>query len=184
MRLTSTTSVQELAAIFDTLQARASAEMAAEGLDAASVTYQHSLDMRYRGQSYEISVPVSGIQVFGYSGIQDPAKTGSQLTSSDPEHLNTRTPEYLDTRIPEYPPFVADFHARHAALYGRANPDQPTEIVQVRLRAIGATAKPAGFGQTSEAGPQPSPIAVEPVASESGRTHQSIDAQSWGKTTR
>jgi len=37
----------------------------------------------------------------------------------------------------------ADFHARHAKLYGYSNPHRPTEAVQLRLRATGRTAKPS-----------------------------------------
>jgi N-methylhydantoinase A len=38
---------------------------------------------------------------------------------------------------------IGDFHARHAQRYGHAHPDQPVEIVTVRLRAVGPTPRPA-----------------------------------------
>jgi len=37
----------------------------------------------------------------------------------------------------------ADFHQRHAKLYGYSNPHRATEAVQLRLRATGRTAKPS-----------------------------------------
>lgn len=48
-----------LAAQFAPLAARAMAEMAAEGLEETAVTLQYSLDMRYVGQSHELTVTVS-----------------------------------------------------------------------------------------------------------------------------
>jgi N-methylhydantoinase A len=47
----------EIAEIFAGLEARARAEAEAEGTDWADVTLQHSFDLRYVGQGYELSVP-------------------------------------------------------------------------------------------------------------------------------
>jgi N-methylhydantoinase A len=44
--------------IFDQLDAQARAELAGQGGDPASVITNHVLDMRFRGQIYEVSVPV------------------------------------------------------------------------------------------------------------------------------
>jgi N-methylhydantoinase A len=41
---------------FEGLEARAKAEMAAEGYEATAVTLHHHLDMRYVGQSHELTV--------------------------------------------------------------------------------------------------------------------------------
>jgi N-methylhydantoinase A/oxoprolinase/acetone carboxylase beta subunit len=38
---------------------------------------------------------------------------------------------------------ATEFHSRHEKLYGYSNPHRPTEAVQLRLRAIGRTTKPA-----------------------------------------
>lgn len=48
-----------LAACFSEMETTAVAELAAEGVPAASVTLTRWLDMRYRGQSYEITVPAA-----------------------------------------------------------------------------------------------------------------------------
>lgn len=48
-----------LRAAFAPLAERARAEMAAEGHDPAAVTLRHSLDMRYVGQSHELTVPIT-----------------------------------------------------------------------------------------------------------------------------
>jgi N-methylhydantoinase A len=47
-----------LAAQFAPLEGRALAEMAAEGHDPETITLQHSLDMRYVGQSHELTIPL------------------------------------------------------------------------------------------------------------------------------
>jgi len=58
--LTLTSAGGELAplhAALDTLRGRAVTEMSAEGYDAAALTMRASLDMRYHGQSHELTVP-------------------------------------------------------------------------------------------------------------------------------
>lgn len=52
----------------------------------------------------------------------------------------------------------AEFHRRHAKLYGYSNPARATEAVQLRLRAVGRTAKPTLQRSTGEnAKPLPAP---------------------------
>jgi hypothetical protein len=63
---------------------------------------QHALDMRYAGQSYELTVPV--------------------VHGAD---------------------FVTVFHALHGQRYGYAHPDEPVEVVAVRVTASGRTPKPS-----------------------------------------
>ena len=48
------------------------------------------------------------------------------------------------------------FHQAHNKLYGYSDPNRPTEIVQLRLRATGQTAKPT-LTQTADATPKPAP---------------------------
>jgi N-methylhydantoinase A/oxoprolinase/acetone carboxylase beta subunit len=59
--LTRTTDVDAdwLAARVAPLEARAAADLAADGFDAARSRVERSLDLRYAGQSYEITVPMS-----------------------------------------------------------------------------------------------------------------------------
>ena len=67
-----------------------------------------SADLRYHGQSFELSITV-------------PPGT---LTSADVDRLR------------------AEFHAAHERAYGYAAPDDPVELVNVRLAAVGVTPKP------------------------------------------
>jgi N-methylhydantoinase A/oxoprolinase/acetone carboxylase beta subunit len=97
------------------LLARAEADLRAEGFSLANIQLEPSLDMRYKGQAYEIAVPFT-------------------------------------------PRFAEDFHLRHQKLYGYANPARPIEVVQLRVKAIGRTEKPALAQATSE--PQPLPPAT------------------------
>src|SRR5205085_1003418 len=60
------------------------------------------LDMRYRGQSYELTVPAGDLD----------AET-----------------------------FTHAFHEAHRATYGHANPREPTEVVLLRLTAVGETGR-------------------------------------------
>ena len=52
------------------------------------------------------------------------------------------TGQAFELPIPLTPTFAQDFHHAHEKLYGYANPARPTEIIQLRLRATGHTAKP------------------------------------------
>lgn len=45
--------------------------------------------------------------------------------------------------VPFTPNFRSDFHSQHQAVYGYARPDQPIEIVNLRLRAVGSVVSPA-----------------------------------------
>ncbi len=71
------------------------AEVRAEGVDEAFITLHPELDLRYQGQSYELSVPL----------------------------------------VPDY---RRQFDARHQGLYGHADSEAPVEIVNLRLRSVGA----------------------------------------------
>jgi N-methylhydantoinase A len=47
--------------IFRLLQANASAELAAEGIDASAAQFVRDLDLRYSGQGYELRTPLDGL---------------------------------------------------------------------------------------------------------------------------
>ena len=91
------------------LEERVKSVLAAEGVRAPHL--EASLDLRYRGQSYELSVPLS-------------------MESPDP------TPAAASVRQA-----VEKFHAAHAARYGFAMPAETVEIVTVRLRGTGSGAE-------------------------------------------
>jgi N-methylhydantoinase A/oxoprolinase/acetone carboxylase beta subunit len=84
---------------FELLVERAREDLQREGFTGERTVIERLLDVRYVGQSYEITLPF--------------------------------TPGYRD-----------QFDARHARLYGYANPRRPTEVVNLRLKATGITSKP------------------------------------------
>ena len=117
LRRTDTVTDSDIASVFAPLLARAAADLAAEGFNAADVLLECALDMRYKGQAYEIAVPFT-------------------------------------------PAFAATFHRSHQKLYGYANPARATEIVQLRVKAIGRTDKPALRNTPAEAIPLPAPSSI------------------------
>jgi N-methylhydantoinase A len=104
---------------FRPLEARGRAELVAEGVKPAAVMLSRALDMRYVGQSHELTVPVAA---------------GDDC--------------------------IASFHQAHARRFGHQHPDEPVEIVNVRVVARGALAKP-GF-------PTESPGETDPAAAQVG----------------
>ncbi len=104
----------ELVALLTPLRRQAEAEMAAEGLTSEQLQLLPSLDLRYRGQSFEVNVPL--------------------------------TEDYLK-----------EFHAEHERLYGYCDDKRPTEVVTLRLRAIGRGPRPdltKGTCRQGEASPE------------------------------
>jgi N-methylhydantoinase A len=109
------------------LAARAQATLLRDGAAAPAIIAQ--VDMRYRGQSYELTVPL----------------------------LTPVTPAALVGA-------VAAFHAAHAQRYGYAMPDEPMEVVTLRVRATAPGARLA-LPEQPFAGSDPSParLADRPV---------------------
>jgi N-methylhydantoinase A/oxoprolinase/acetone carboxylase beta subunit len=89
---------EELEGAVAPLVKRAWEDMRREGFGDGDVVVECGLDMRYRGQAYEIRVPLAR----GY---------------------------------------VADFHREHQRLYGHANVQRATEVVNVRVNVAGVTKK-------------------------------------------
>ena len=116
-----------LADAYTGLAERARATLLRDGTAAPAVTAQ--VDMRYRGQSYELTVP-----------LPTPV-----------------TPAAVDSA-------VAAFHAAHAQRYGYAMPDEPVEVVTLRVRATAPGARLA-LPEQPLAGPDPTParLADRPV---------------------
>jgi N-methylhydantoinase A/oxoprolinase/acetone carboxylase beta subunit len=118
LKPTATATYAGLAEILEPLLMRAEHDLRAEGFQHSELLLESSLDMRYRGQAYEIAVPFTGA-------------------------------------------YEREFHDAHQRLYGYSNAERATEIVQLRVRAVGRTVKPllvqlAGV----EARPLPEPSAV------------------------
>ena len=93
-------SYEELERLAAQMVKRGQREVQAEGVPRNLTTIKRDLDMRYRGQSYEISVPMT-------------------------------------------PNFIQEFHNAHDKVYGHSDAAAQVEIVNVRLRAIGAIVPPS-----------------------------------------
>jgi N-methylhydantoinase A len=109
-----------LAAAFERFEARGRDRLAAEDLAPGAVEFTRTLDLRYEGQSFELSVDVPGEEV--------------------DEATLLRT--------------AARFHERHEERYGYASPEEPLELVTVRLQARGVVDPPeldppAGSGKAA-----------------------------------
>ncbi len=65
--------------------------------------------------------------------------------------------------IPFAPDYAEAFHRAHQKLYGYANPARATEIVQLRVQAIGRTEKPSLTPFPVEPAPLPEPSATRAV---------------------
>jgi N-methylhydantoinase A len=97
-----------LAEVLDDFRAEAGDRLAAEGRAAEAVVFEPSVDLRYAGQSFELSVPVP-----------DGAVDDDTLAA-----------------------LAERFHERHRTRYGHAYPEEPVELVTVRLRARGVVEPP------------------------------------------
>jgi len=88
------------------------AEASLKGPSVREIIYRPSVELRYLGQAYEIALD-----------LPDSAWQGS-FTCEDLRRLEER------------------FHREHERLYGYCLPEHPTEIVSLRLEALGKTVKP------------------------------------------
>jgi N-methylhydantoinase A len=95
-------------ALFADFAAEGDARLTRDGVPATDRRMLRSADLRYHGQSFELSVTVPP----------------SPLSAADIGHL------------------CAEFHASHDRAYGYAAHDDPVELVNVRLAAVGVTPKP------------------------------------------
>jgi N-methylhydantoinase A/oxoprolinase/acetone carboxylase beta subunit len=107
-----------LAQALEPLRHRAEEDLRAEGFADAEMLLESTLDMRYKGQAYEIPVAFTA-------------------------------------------EFECAFHDAHQKLYGYSNAERATEIVQLRVRALGRTTKPLLTRDASMARrPLPAPSVV------------------------
>jgi N-methylhydantoinase A len=97
-----------LVALFSDYEAQGDGLLTREGVAPAQRRLVRTLDLRYRGQSHELTVTV-------------PAGT---LTAQDLERIQEQ------------------FHDAHARAYGYSAREDPVELVNVRLTAIGISPKP------------------------------------------
>jgi N-methylhydantoinase A len=112
-----------LDALFDDFMAQGAVLLEAEGIAASQRHMLRSVDLRYKGQSHELSVAVP---------------------------VGPLTPQHLAA-------LQQQFHAAHTRAYGYAAPEDPIELVNVRLTALGTSPKPQlqalspGSGDSREA---------------------------------
>jgi N-methylhydantoinase A len=104
---------RELGEHFKPLKRRGAEELVTEGVSPGDVALSQALDMRYVGQSHELTVPVSA---------------GDDVQRA--------------------------FHQAHGRRFGYQNPNEPVEIVNVRVVARGALIKPH-FPRETPGGPDP-----------------------------
>jgi N-methylhydantoinase A len=97
-----------LTSSFEALEGQGKRDMTQENVREADIAFVRQIDMRYHGQSYELTV-----------GVPE-----GRLDASD-----------LDS-------VVAQFHREHDRAYGHSAPDEPVELVNLRLTAVGRIAKP------------------------------------------
>jgi N-methylhydantoinase A/oxoprolinase/acetone carboxylase beta subunit len=90
----------DLIGAFDELACRAREGMRVEGFPEDRIDLEYSLDLRYLGQSHEITLPYRG-----------------------------------------YASLAEDFHKAHVRLYTYQQPQQPVEIVNLRVKAVGRRRK-------------------------------------------
>jgi N-methylhydantoinase A len=93
---------------FQALEERALREMLAEGHQAAALTFQHSLDMRYVGQSHELTIPCNGSEaqraVDERFHRQHLSRYGYQQPREAVEIVNMRLAVTAPVTVPELSP--------------------------------------------------------------------------------
>jgi N-methylhydantoinase A/oxoprolinase/acetone carboxylase beta subunit len=95
---------KELERHFKELEEKSMMEMKEEGFKEPDISIFRFLDLRYLGQSYEITIPFRSF-----------AK--------------------------DYCVFISDFHKAHQKLYSYRHPQRAVEVVNIRIKAVGATKK-------------------------------------------
>jgi N-methylhydantoinase A len=105
-----------LAAELAELEARAAAWLEAERVPPADRDLVRSGDVRYKGQSFQVTVR---LRAGGVAGLRE---------------------------------LPALFHARHRAVYGFADEGAPTELIDLRVQAVGAVRRPARLAPRAAGG--------------------------------
>lgn len=133
-------SAGEIKANIVALERQAKTDLDAEGIAENRRDMTPALDLRYLGQTTEITVPLAV------------------------------TVESLSRNFEEV---VAQFHQLHERLYTYSVPDEPVELVNVRLRAVGSVDKPP-LPPAVDSGKTPEPIGERPVLLPDGQGAQPV----------
>ncbi len=107
-RATDTLETADVELAFQALESEGRAVLGRDGVPPADLVFRRYLEMRYIGQSFELTVPAPA----------DDLRDGLLRAT-------------LDT-----------FHREHQRAYGFAAPDEPTEVVTLRVAAVGRMPRP------------------------------------------
>ena len=107
VRRVSEVEASEVESLFEAMEATGRKTLLEEGVDPGAMSFRRQLDLRYLGQSYELSVDI-------------PNGTQTDVLQKG----------------------IDAFHKRHREIYGYGAEEEPVELVNVRVRAIGEIQKP------------------------------------------
>jgi N-methylhydantoinase A len=108
---------------FAEMETTARQQLEREGFAPPQQKLLRSLDLRYRGQAFELNIPV-----VAWRGAAE----------GEPSEYREQLPVAAELAQIE-----ADFHRHHRDTYGHANPEAAIELVNARLTAYGLVPKPA-----------------------------------------
>ena len=77
--------------------------------------------------------------------------------------INVRVPADEGSGAPDVAAFIAAFHHLHEAVYTYAVPEEPVELVSVRLRAIGSVPKPSLLSRSAAVASAARPARTRPA---------------------
>jgi N-methylhydantoinase A len=97
----------QVKSVFQDMKAEGIETLRSEGVKPADMSFRKQLDIRYIGQSYELSIKV-------------------------PDEIEINWLKKAEK----------EFHIRHSEIYGYSAEEEPLELVNIRLRAIGTLPKP------------------------------------------
>jgi N-methylhydantoinase A len=106
--------------------------------DGAEIQFERLVDLRYAGQSFElrVSVPNPATAELDAAGASTPDETTQFHETADEQSHETTDEQFHETTDEQFHETVAErFHEQHRTRYGHAEPDEPLELVTVRLRA-------------------------------------------------
>jgi N-methylhydantoinase A len=129
IRLTAEVTDEELRGTLDELEARAREWMAAQRIDAGAQHVDFVADMRYRGQGYEIPVPLDDLSDLDerFNGLHEQAY-GFRMPNTASEIVNLRAVGTGDRPEPQLPEEDPVEQALQAGTYARADLHPGTRI--------------------------------------------------------
>ncbi len=145
------------------LEADGRAALAREGIAAVDMIFLRQVDMRYVGQSFELTLPLPPPRPSPVEDVSDGGVPSASL-SSLPRQRRARGARGRDlggfARVAgggwpsaaDITHLLAQFHREHERAYGYSAPEEPTEFVNLRLTAIGKIGKPRLRELTADGG--------------------------------